>query len=51
LSQCQHCLTLLSGKLEQLIPQSNALPARKAQDFFDQQPMIQQYSEFLGENL
>lgn len=51
LSQCQHCLTLLSGKLEQLIPQSNALPARRAQDFFDQLPMIQQYSEFLEENL
>jgi len=51
LSQCQHCLTLLSGKLEQLIPQSNALPARRGQDFFDQQPMIKQYSEFLEENL
>lgn len=51
LSQCQQCINLLAGKIEQLIPHANALPSRKAQDFFDQQPVVLQYSQFLEDNL
>ncbi|MGB2739531.1 MAG: hypothetical protein WBC60_03120 [Cognaticolwellia sp.] len=51
LSQCDNCLVLLAGKLEQLIPNAVAAPSGKAQDFYDQQPLIERYSQFLEGNL
>ena len=51
LSQCDNCLVLLAGKLEQLIPIAVAAPSGKAQDFYDQQPLIERYSQFLEGNL
>jgi len=51
LSQCEGCLSALAGTLEQLIPSAIAAPRRKAQDFFDQQPLIEHYGEFLEEHL
>jgi len=51
LSECDNCLVLLAGKLEQLIPNAVAAPSGKAQDFYDQQPLIERYSQFLEGNL
>ncbi|MGB1262159.1 MAG: hypothetical protein ACPG52_04525 [Cognaticolwellia sp.] len=51
LSQCQHCITLLAGKLEQLLPSATASPASKAQDYYDQQPLVESYGKFLRDNL
>ena len=51
LTQCDNCLVLLATKLEQLIPNATAAPNGKEQDFYDQQPIIKNYSQFLKDNL
>ena len=51
LSQCDNCITLLVSKLEQLLPNPIASPNSQEQDYYDQQPLIKSYSQFLEDNL
>jgi hypothetical protein len=51
LSQCDNCIALLSGKIEQLIPNAISAPKGSRQDFYDQQPLVENYSQFLKDNL
>ena len=51
LSQCQQCINLLAGKISQLLPSPTSSPNRKIQDFENQQPLVEQYSQFLEANL
>ncbi|MBA6391352.1 hypothetical protein H4J38_11275 [Colwellia sp. BRX10-3] len=51
LSRCDNCIMLLAGKLEQLLPNPISSPHSKMETFFDQQPMVESYSQFLEDNL
>ena len=51
LSQCEQCINLLAGKIAQLLPSPTSSPNRKIQDFENQQPLVEQYSQFLEANL
>lgn len=51
LSKCEQCIILLAGKIEQLLPSPTSSPNGKTQDFENQQPLVEQYSQFLEGNL
>lgn len=51
LSQCDQCINLLAGKIAQLLPSPTSSPNRKIQNFENQQPLVEQYSQFLEANL
>ena len=51
LSQCDNCIMLLAGKLEQLLPSPISSPNSQMQDYDHQQPLIKSYSQFLEDNL
>lgn len=51
LSKCEQCINLLAGKVEQLLPSPTSRPNGKTQDFENQQPLVEQYSQFLEGNL